>query len=212
MIRYIKTEKEDDGFGVLLPVTVRRTVHDGTVIEAYGDIFDAVISVGTYDVFSEEYFAGIEDICRSAGYEIDTEAPDSHSFIYERPGGGEYTGAAVPLTEETLEYENLLASWDLRETMELNDRAYVKVVGGRIVSIAVGNFIKEYGDAEIAVETAEGFRKNGYARECINAVCASLEGRIAYVCGVGNIPSIITAEKCGFERVGTVKYFVAYED
>ena len=212
MINYILSAKEDNDFGVLLPVTVRRNIDGSVTVSAYADVFNAVKAIPADDVFGDEYRSAVEKICADAGYDIESDIENSDCYVYRRQGGGTYGGSAVPLTEESLKYENMLSEWDMRETLELCDKAYIRVVDGRIVSIAAGNYIKEFGDAEISAETAEGYRGSGYASDCINALCGALDGRIAYICGIDNLPSVRTAERCGFERVGRVRYFVAFEN
>ena len=209
MIRYESEKEFVYPGGVLIPVTVRRTVREGTLVRAFENLIEEIKALSG-DVFSEEYISAVAEICQTAGYHIEPQE-DSDDLIYERFGGGSYSGAAEAVGEEALALENL-TDFDIEEILFAGERAYMLTEGGRILSIAAENPITEIeGAVEIAAVTAPGYRGRGYAAECINALCADIDGRIIYLCSVDNPASARTAEKCGFGKTGRVKYFVAYD-
>ena len=214
MIKYISEKEFIFPGGVLIPVTVRRTVREGTIITAFDNIIDGIKELGAEDgdaIFSEDFFGEITAVCESAGYMIEP-MEDTHDHIFSRPGGGTYEGEAVRVAEDAYELENL-TDLDLDEIFYADEKAFMIVRGGRIVSMAVENPITESpGTVEIAAFTAEGFRGRGFARECINALCADTDSDMIYLCDVENEASAAAARSCGFVQIGQVKYFVAYEN
>ena len=113
MIKLVPIEKEIYQGGVLIPVTVRRTVYDGTLVTAFDELTESIRRIESKDVFSDDYFAVITDICERYGFHIEDQE-DAHYFIYERRGGGEYSGRAVRVTREACGLENL-TEYDLEE-------------------------------------------------------------------------------------------------
>ncbi len=106
-----------------------------------------------------------------------------------------------------------LTEFELHETFETELPGYVTMVDRVVVSAACDNFGGEY--AEAALETAPGYRRNGYAAS--NAAALALEvlrdGRpLSYICGAENRASIALAEKVGFVRSGMAFFCVMYEE
>lgn len=80
---------------------------------------------------------------------------------------------------------------------------YGVVVNGRVVSVAYAHRTGAMQDevADVGVETAEGYRRRGYARAAVAAVVSDYVrrgGEAVYSCAPTNAASIATAKSVGF--------------
>jgi hypothetical protein len=84
---------------------------------------------------------------------------------------------------------------------------YGVVVEGQVVSCAYAHRsgIMEDRVADLGVETAEGYRKRGYAKTAVSAVTGQMTrmgGEALYNCHPANTSSIATTRSVGYELVG----------
>jgi hypothetical protein len=84
---------------------------------------------------------------------------------------------------------------------------YGVVADGQVVSYAHTHRsgILEDRVADIGVETAEAYRRRGYARTVVSAVTAHLTangGEGLYNCSAGNLASMATARSAGYDHYG----------
>ena len=98
-----------------------------------------------------------------------------------------------------------------------NGIVYSVVEDKKIVSLAHAHKTGDYQDivADIGVDTANGYRKKGYARECVNAVARHVierGGESVYICSPNNIASINTALSAGYKPFGKVLIFTVDSD
>lgn len=92
---------------------------------------------------------------------------------------------------------------------------YAAVVDNKIVAVAnTGEPIDgEAREIEIGVDTAEKYRRRGYAKACVSALCAELSrlGHTAiYECASGNAASIRLAESLGGKPIYKKYYIVGF--
>ncbi|MHB1152995.1 MAG: GNAT family N-acetyltransferase [Eubacteriales bacterium] len=92
---------------------------------------------------------------------------------------------------------------------------YATVSDEKLISIAAENphYLTD-SESEIGVETAEGYRGNGYAVSNVAALAkhlASKGKRVWYKCSRHNLASQRTAETAGFRCAGKNYYYVAYK-
>ncbi len=92
---------------------------------------------------------------------------------------------------------------------------YATVCDEKLISIAAENpYYLTDSESEIGVETAEGYRGNGYGVSNVAALAKHLANkgkRIWYKCSCHNLASQRTAETAGFRCAGKNYYYVAYK-
>ena len=225
-VTFVTEEEPSPEFGCIIPVTLRRR-EGGTEIRCFADLLDyARQFAGRYapDLFSDAALGELYDEMgrygKERGYVYDEEREDllyRHFFL--KAGEGKRIGAAangilpstVRLERELLQKENL-TGFDFEELLDNGLCGYVTLCGGRIVSAACDNF----GDGlcEAAIETAEGYRRKGYAFSNTAALVRELTARgqdVSYVCEQNNAASIALARRIGFRDDGESFFCVLYE-
>lgn len=119
---------------------------------------------------------------------------------------------SVPLTEGDYDVR---VSFSLIEQMEKSLPAYVTLIGDRIVSIAtVNEHDPDQKLLEITVETAPGYRGQGFGLSNTVALAAKLTQmgyRAVYVASRYNRPSQKIARRAGFVQTGRIYAYTAYK-
>ncbi len=113
-------------------------------------------------------------------------------------------------------YKNL-TTFNIRDCLAYERVIFAIVKEGQIVSVAVTSEAPVKGAEwiEIGVETAVGYRKNGYAVVAARALSDFLikKGyRVLYKCHHRNEASTAVARKAGFDEVGKFYYYVLKKD
>ena len=86
---------------------------------------------------------------------------------------------------------------------------------GKIISLAATNGAPSDGKAEISVDTAEDYRRQGYGRSCVAALTRELLRRglgVRYVSFGSNDPSLALAHSIGFTEESRCFDAVCYRD
>lgn len=214
------------GSGVLIPILVNQTDGD-TEIEAYRGI--EAIAADFHARFPGKYFTNaaidwlderLRPYVEGLGYlrectgkyrwYIRYELTDPSALPLER-----IRPDSRPLTGGDYDDYDVKVSFSLIGQMEKDLPAYVTLIGGKIVSIATVN---EHAPGqkllEITVETAPGYRGQGYALSNTVALAADLTRRgfrTAYVASRYNRASRKIADRAGFARLGRIYAYTAYK-
>ena len=224
MISY-EDEKEIIGNEVIVPFLIKEENGD-TEIEAYKAVRSAVedlILCKNINCFSKKGIDQIDEALQpyvlSLGYEREICGKYKWYLNYEARSGEDISSdiivdGTVKLARTHLKLSNR-TTFDLSELMEKKLEAFVVIKDGAIVSIAaVNEHYKGQKMLEITVETAVGYRNNGYASSAAAALALLLiqKGKsVAYVCSRYNRGSIKTAERTGFKYVGRFYAYTAYK-
>ncbi|MGM9636726.1 MAG: GNAT family N-acetyltransferase [Eubacteriales bacterium] len=211
------------GYPTLVPLLVEET--DGDVeIEAYAGIEEIATefhakflenpftkeSIDWLDERLRPYVEGLGYLRECTGkyrWYLSYEVSDVHSLAVDR-----IRPDSVRLCDGDYDVQ---VSFSLIEQMDKGLPAYVTLLGDKIVSIAtVNEHDPDQKMLEMTVETAPGYRQNGYALS--NAVCLAREligqgYRVAYTVSRYNRASRKVAEKAGFRRVGRFYAYAAYK-
>lgn len=119
------------------------------------------------------------------------------------------------LSEEHLTLTNL-TNFDLNELLALPFPSCIVIDDNKIVALAsVNPCSEEQRVLELTVETSSDYRRKGYGISATVKLADHLlrDGYIInYVCSRYNRPSILLAKKCGFEKMGRIYAYTAYED
>ncbi|MBQ8696936.1 MAG: GNAT family N-acetyltransferase, partial [Clostridia bacterium] len=146
------------------------------------------------------------------GYEPDLHL--THSFLMHFR-----TSAPCPadkILPSTVQINNIENYTDLTDTDFSTDEfpVFATLYGGSLVcTCGVNDFIDE-NTVEIAVETVEKHRGNGYARSCVCAMVNYLTDKgyeVAYQCYPDNTASMALADACGLSLYSRDYHFVCYE-
>ena len=160
-------------------------VYDPALAAALRRVIDRVLREaglpGTHGVFADRCFAGNADLLRRAA-----------------------AGDCRRLTEVTLPHAEGL--WWPPQCIE-EGVAYGVMADEMVVAIAYAHRTATMPDrvADIAVCTAEPYRRRGYARTAVTALvahCTRTGGEVRYTCDIDNSASIATARSVGFVAYG----------
>ncbi len=157
--------------------------------------------------FLKERFDGI--FCER-GYEGQIE--DDTVYFLDRMAAPDENTPTLN-AREAGQYENL-CEIDLDEAAELCQEAFVCLADEKIVSVAVENYTHK-GETEIAVETAEQYRRRGFAKAVSIALCNDIiasGGAVTWHCSRENKASCALAEAIGFREDGREMYFCYYKN
>lgn len=224
MISY-EDEKEIIGNEVIVPFLIREE-NGESEIEAYKAVRTAVEDLIIYkniNCFSKKGIDRIDEALlpyvKSLGYEREICGKYRWYLSYEARSAEDIsqdiiTDGTVKLSRAHLKLANR-TTFDLSELIEKRLEAFVVIREGAVVSIAaVNEHYKGQKMLEITVETAVGYRNNGYASSAAAALALLLiqKGKsVAYVCSRYNRSSIKTAQKAGFKYVGRFYAYTAYK-
>ena len=228
-VTFVTEEEPSPEFGCLIPVSLRRRAGKTEIacLEELLGFARRFADEYAPDLFSDAALGylyremGLYGKKRGYAYEDAREELVYRHFILTAEEGKRVTSAIgdpgvipkpVRLTRSLLKKENL-TGFDFGELLDNDLCGYVTLLDGKIVSAACDNF----GDGlcEAAIETAEDYRRKGYAYANALALIAGLAARgqaVSYVCGQNNAPSIALARKLGFREDGESFYCVLYEE
>ncbi len=210
---YVEDYPEDRDLLIPLGITFRqRTDHDISCYHDTRTIADEYVLRFKNDPFSTEAAAFLKErfdaIIAARGY---TGVVEDDVVYLLCEAVEQRDGIAVLNAREAKGCENL-CEIDLAEADELGQEAFVCVEGDKIVSAAVENYTHK-GETEIAVETAEAYRRRGYARAASVALCNDIVasgGSVTWHCSAENTASCALAESIGFKADGREMYFCYY--
>lgn len=123
-------------------------------------------------------------------------------FICDASRIPEYDRTAAKICESGIEYP---AADDLYDSSTDGGLCCAVVKDGKTVAIAGVNDFSDDSSTEVYVECAKAYRRRGYARCALSALCEFLiaEGKSAsYKTYAENIPSCRLAESAGFSEIG----------
>ena len=123
-------------------------------------------------------------------------------FICDAERIPEYDRTAAKICESGIEYP---AADDLSDSSTDGGLCCAVVKDGKTVAIAGVNDFSDDSSTEVYVECAKAYRRRGYARCALSALCEFLiaEGKSAsYKTYAENIPSCRLAESAGFSEIG----------
>lgn len=226
-VTVVTEEEPSPEFGCLIPVTLRRRAGAIEIrcLEELADFARQFADRYAPDLFSDAALGDLYDAMgrygKERGYVYDEERENllyRHFRLSAEEGKREaarYAGilpSTVRLRKDLLQKENL-TGFDFAELLDNRLCGYVTLCGDQIVSAACDNF----GDGlcEAAVETAEGFRRRGFACSNTAALVRELTARgqdVSYVCERHNAPSLALASKLGFHDDGESFFCVLYEE
>ena len=224
MINY-EDEKEVIGNEVIVPFLVKEENGD-TEIEAYNAVrfeVEDLILHKNINCFSKKGIDQIDDALltyvTSLGYEREICGKYKWYLSYEARStedisSGVTVDGTVKLARTHLKLANR-TTFDLSELIAKKLEAFIVIRDGAVISIAaVNEHYKGQKMLEITVETAVGYRNNGYATSAAAELARDLiqKGKsVAYVCSRYNRSSIKTAKKAGFKYVGRFYAYTAYK-
>ena len=216
-INEIKSEKFlNNPYGVIVPFSVTGRT-DGTYeCDVYDVLRDKVELTAPADYLTEGFFRRVNlslaHPVAALGYEPDMQL--THSFLMHYRSDKILDESAI--LPSTVKVEDIAAYTDLTDTEFSTDEfpVFATLEGGALVcTCGVNDFIDE-NTVEIAVETVEKYRGNGYARSCVTAMVNYLisEGySAAYLTYPDNTASIALAESCALDLYSRDYHFVCYE-
>jgi len=147
------------------------------------------------------------------GYQYDPQASEV-ILLYEATSNSRREREAAVLLKSGEELPSLLTFQPQSEEEDPMSFCAVVIVDGKIVSAAQVNDLSFDGDLpEINVETAVGYRGQGYAASCTRVLTCELlkyYPRVLYSLRERNKASAAVAEKAGFHKMGERKAFVCY--
>ena len=123
-------------------------------------------------------------------------------FICDAERIPEYDRTAAKICESGIEYP---AADDLSDSSTDGGLCCAVVKDGKTVAIAGVNDFSDDSSTEVYVECAKAYRRRGYARCALSALCELLisEGKsVSYKTCAENIPSCRLAENAGFSEIG----------
>lgn len=167
------------------------------------------------DLFSADAINHVRNGClnfrKELGY-VEDKHPDNWGFNFICDNITLEEGNSAERIRRDGKYKNL-TTFNIRECLA-NERVIFAIVKeGQIVSVAVTTeaLQKNADFMEIGVETAVGYRGNGYAAEVTRAISDFLikKGyRVLYKCHHRNVASTAVARSAGFVEVGKFYYYV----
>ncbi len=221
-----ESEALENGRGVIVPFLVNEYKSE-IVIEAYdgareqiscilarcGGSFFKKSSIDIVDSLLEPYV-------NKLGYYREISGKYRWYHIYGASSADALNISAVKkntvlLNKEHLDLKNL-TSFDLKELLTLQYPSAIVLEQGMAVALASVNPCQEGKRVlEVTVETARPFRRLGFGISAVVKLSMHLIGlgyTVNYVCSRYNRPSVLLAEKCGFEKMGRIYAYTAYKD
>ncbi len=239
MIELIKQEPRDDGRDMIIPFSV--TLKDGCLtVECEEGLVETAQEYERR--FSEQPFS--EEARRFVADAVEAETAGTH-FSLDRSDLALdtvmlcYNGKPEALDRYILRPTKLLpesriggcenltvfeadeipAISDAGTNSGMIDSAELPVAAivrdGKIISLAATNGAPSDGKAEISVDTAEDYRRQGYGRSCVAALTRELLRRglgVRYVSFGSNDPSLALAHSIGFTEESRCFDAVCYRD
>ncbi|MBQ4055116.1 MAG: GNAT family N-acetyltransferase [Clostridia bacterium] len=214
---FINVENYPDDPDLVIPLAI--TYRDGGDydISCYPDTCDIAAEYAerfSDSLFSDEAAAFLKErfdrMFSERGYEGHIE--DDTVYYLDTPVARDES-LNVKNARDAVGLENL-CEIDLKEAAELGQEAFVCVEEQRIVSVAVENYTHK-SETEIAVETAEPYRRRGLAKAAASALCNDIiasGGAVTWHCSADNNASCLLAEAIGFRTDGREMYFCYYEN
>ena len=215
-------ESEDNE--VIVPFLISESEGD-TYIEAYHAVkkeIDELIIYQNINCFSKRGIDAIDTALypyiRSLGYEREICGKYKWYLSYEmrtidKLKEGLIVSGTEKIGKKHIKLKNR-TTFDINELISKKLPAFAVIKNNEIVSVAaVNEHARGQKMLEMTVETAPGFRQNGYASSTASALAGYLLGKgysVAYVCSRYNRNSIKTAEKIGFEYIGRFYAYTAY--
>ena len=144
------------------------------------------------------------DFYKNSGMMLDRESSRvvCEYFICDADRIPEYDRAAAKICESGIEYP---AADDLADGCTDGGLCSAVVKDGKTVAIAGVNDFSDDSSTEVYVECAKAYRRRGYARCALSALCEFLisEGKaVSYKTYADNTPSCRLAESAGFSEIG----------
>lgn len=148
--------------------------------------------------------ARFTDFYKNSGMMLDRESSRvvCEYFICDADRIPEYDRTAAKICESGIEYP---AADDLADGCTDGGLCSAVVKDGKTVAIAGVNDFSDDSSTEVYVECAKAYRRRGYARCALSALCEFLisEGKtVSYKTYADNIPSCRLAESAGFSEIG----------
>jgi len=210
----ITVEKLPDDRDLIIPVSVYLRGGEAEIVCA--EPFESIAReyAKESDLLSgaalKRLFEKVDPVMRGMGYRMpeDSFELDYVGVLEVSPECGEHT---TKIGKEALNTENL-TDIDLAEAAEAHQESFVCEENGRIVSVAVENFADD-DFVEIAAETAEPYRRRGYAYSACAALCRDIIEAgyaVRWQCEETNLTSVALAEKLGFRAIGRDMYMCYY--
>lgn len=209
-------ERLNNKYGLIIPFSVYGKT-DGTfdyeVFDCVRDMVSGETADEIDDYLTESFYSRMNDILGDAvcelGYEPDEVLTRSFIFNYECSAPLDDFGAAQCI-------DDLSGYCDMTESdFDTDDFPVFAVAQGKtVVSVCGVNGLTGDHSVEIAVATAESFRRHGYALSCLVKMTNYLTSKgymVSYMCESENEPSSRLAEKAGFTLVSRDYNFVCFE-
>jgi len=216
-INEIKSEKFlNNPYGVIVPFSVTGRTDGAYECDIYDVLRDKMDLSAPEDYLTEGFFRRVNlALCHPVaklGYEPDMHL--THSFLL-------HYRTSVPCSEEkilpsTVQVNDMTRYTDLTSTEFSCEEFPVFATledGALVCTCGVNDFMDE-NTVEIAVETVERFRGNGYARSCVCAMINHLVSKgyeVAYLTYPDNTASVALTESCGLSLYSRDYHFVCYE-
>lgn len=211
----INVENYPDDPDLVIPFGITYREGGDFDISCYADTLDIVAEYA--ERFGDSLFADdaaaflkerLDGVFCERGYECRIE--DDVVYFLDRMA--ELPENIVTLNARDAAHYDNLCEIDLSEAAELGQEAFVCVDDEKVVSVAVENYTHR-GETEIAVETAPGFRRRGFAKAVSAALCNDIiasGGAVTWHCSADNKASCFLAEAIGFRADGREMYFCYY--
>ena len=203
-------------YGVIVPFSVTGRTDGSYECDVYDVLRDRLDLTEPDDYLTEGFFRRVNlalahPVAR-LGYECDMHL--THSFIlHYRSDTPLYESAILP---STIRVDDIDGYTDLTDTEFSTEEfpVFATLYGGSLVcTCGVNDFIDE-NTIEIAVETVERHRGNGYARSCVCAMVNYLVSKgytAAYLTYPDNAASVALAQSCGLSLYSRDYHYVCYE-
>lgn len=203
-------------YGVIVPFSVTGRT-DGTFeCDVYDVLRDKLVLDDPDDYLTEGFFRRVNlalaHPVAKLGYEPDMQLTHSCLMHYRTSA----PCSADKILPSTVQVDDIDKYTDLTDTDFSTDEfpVFATLYGGSLVcTCGVNDFIDE-NTVEIAVETIERHRGNGYARSCVCAMINYLVSKgyeAAYLTYPDNTASVALAESCGLYLYSRDYHFVCYE-
>lgn len=222
----LMTEPMPEGLPGIVPVllTLEGDTLRAECYEAVAPTVEAHLAAWGERVFSDSslraLFAAVSPFMAEAGYTPDTYGLSRYYESYRLDEGSpEESLPAGAILPGTALLTKKLAALPNRTTMDIGlllarkAPCAVHIEGGQVVAVCAVNDFSEGEAPEVTVETAVGFRRQGYGRSVVAALSGELRRRgypVFYCCSRYNHPSKRLARSLGFRRVGKFYAIAGY--
>lgn len=218
------TEPMPAGLPGIVPVllTLEGDTLRAECYEAVAPTVEAHLRAYGERVFSDRslraLFAAVAPFIEETGYEPDAYGLSRYYESYRLdencaplPDGAILPGTAL-LTKKLSALPNR-TTMDTGLLLARKAPCAVHIEGGQVVAVCAVNDFAEGEAPEVTVETAVGFRRQGYGRSVVAALAGELRRRrypVCYCCSRYNHPSKRLARSLGFRRVGRFYAIAGY--